>query len=142
MMKILLFTTLLFFLATCRQENKTELYLQFDNCNKLSTQVKVLNNNKQIGVVKNVQRDGGRIIAEIDLDDNIEIPKDSRVSLKEDILGTQRIDVSFNFSDSANLCQVGDTIVGQVVMEKLFNETLNADSVLKANKIDSLLHLH
>jgi hypothetical protein len=140
-MKKLALFFLLSLTAFCRQAEKSvDLYLVFDNCDKLSTQVKVLNNDSEIGVVQNVYRDGTKIVAELDLDDKIKIPIGSKFGLKEDFLGSQRIEATF--SDKADYHQTGDTVASQVISEVLIDKTMNVDSVLKANNVDSLLRLH
>ena len=139
MKKIVLFL-LLNLAVSCKEAKRSiDLYLTFDNCDRLSTQVKVLNNDSEIGFVQNVYRDGTKIIAELDLGDSIKIPRGSTFGLKEDFLGSQRIEAVFSYKTDYH--QTGDTIASQVISDVLIDKTMNVDSVLKANNVDSLLRL-
>ncbi|MBX2966553.1 MAG: hypothetical protein KF845_10435 [Cyclobacteriaceae bacterium] len=140
MKKTVLFL-LLSLAVSCKETKKSvDLYLVFDNCDRLSAQVKVLNNDSEIGFVRNVHWGGTKIVAELELNDKIKIPIGSTFGLKEDFLGSQRIEATF--SDKTDYYQTGDTVASQVISEVLIDKTMNVDSVLKANNVDSLLRLY
>ena len=93
-------------------------YVAFDDVSGLSPSSPVYANGYRVGVVKSLNYDynpQGKIVAELDLNKNMRIPRGSRAELASDLLGNIKINLVLS-EDPINMIGHGDTIPGEMEM--------------------------
>ncbi len=96
----------------------TTYYVAFDDVSGLSASSPVYANGYRVGVVSSLSYDynpQGKIVAELDLNENMRVPKGSHAELASDLLGNIKINLVLS-QDPINMLNAGDTIAGN--MEK------------------------
>lgn len=95
-----LLTFLLCLLTSCSQ-NGESLILKFESVDGLGAEAEVVTNGFKIGQVRQLTLGSDQsVLVEIELNPDIEIPKDSKFVLSNaDLLGTKEIDVEFGQSN-------------------------------------------
>ena len=89
-------------------------YVAFDDVSGLSASSPVYANGYRVGVVKSLNYDynpQGKIIAELDLNKNMRVPRGSHAELASDLLGNIKINLILG-EDPLNIISLGDTIGG------------------------------
>lgn len=90
-------------------------YADFEDITGLSVSTPIYANGFRIGVVKDIRYDFSSkndIVAEISLDKNFRMPKDSKAFLEASILGGSKVRLDIGVSN--DYCQPGDTIFGGI----------------------------
>lgn len=117
-------------------------YVAFNDVSGLSASSPVYANGYRVGVVKAMNYDynpQGKIIAELDLDKNIRVPRGSHAELASDLLGNIKINIVFS-DDPIHMISVGDTIPGELdagMMSKVGNMLPAVEKMLP--KLDSIM---
>jgi len=92
----------------------TTYYVAFDDVSGLSASSPVYANGYRVGVVSSLSYDynpQGKIVAELDLNENMRVPKGSHAELASDLLGNIKINLVLS-QDPINILNAGDTIAG------------------------------
>ncbi len=92
----------------------TTYYVAFDDVSGLSASSPVYANGYRVGVVSSMSYDynpQGKIVAELDLDENMRVPRGSYAELASDLLGNIKINLILA-DDPLNMISAGDTIAG------------------------------
>jgi len=93
-------------------------YVVFDDVSGLSPSSPVYANGYRVGVVKSLNYDynpQGKIVAELDLNKNMRVPRGSHAELASDLLGNIKINLVLS-EDPINMIGHGDTIPGEMEM--------------------------
>ncbi len=93
-------------------------YVAFDDVSGLSPSSPVYANGYRVGVVKSLNYDynpQGKIVAELDLNKNMRVPRGSHAELASDLLGNIKINLVLS-EDPINMISHGDTIPGEMEM--------------------------
>lgn len=93
-------------------------YVAFDDVSGLSPSSPVYANGYRVGVVKSLNYDynpQGKIVAELDLNKNMRVPRGSHAELASDLLGNIKINLVLS-EDPINMIGRGDTIPGEMEM--------------------------
>lgn len=93
-------------------------YVAFDDVSGLSPSSPVYANGYRVGVVKSLNYDynpQGKIVAELDLNKNMRVPRGSHAELASDLLGNIKINLVLS-EDPINMIGHGDTIPGEMEM--------------------------
>lgn len=120
----------------------TSYYVAFNDVSGLSSSSPVYANGYRVGVVKTMNYDynpQGKIIAELDLDKNMRVPRGSHAELASDLLGNIKINIVFS-DDPIHMISVGDTIPGELeagMMNKVGKMLPAIEKMLP--KLDSIL---
>ena len=91
-------------------------YVAFDDVSGLSPSSPVYANGYRVGVVKSLNYDynpQGKIVAELDLNKNMRVPRGSHAELASDLLGNIKINLVLS-EDPINMIGHGDTIPGEM----------------------------
>lgn len=89
-------------------------YVAFDDVSGLSASSPVYANGYRVGVVSSLNYDftpEGKIVAELDLNQNMRVPRGSHAELASDLLGNIKINLILA-DDPINMISNGDTIAG------------------------------
>jgi len=89
-------------------------YVAFDDVSGLSASSPVYANGYRVGVVSSLNYDftpEGKIVAELDLNQNMRVPRGSHAELASDLLGNIKINLILA-DDPINMISTGDTIAG------------------------------
>ncbi len=89
-------------------------YVAFDDVSGLSSSSPVYANGYRVGVVSSLDYDytpQGKIVAKLDLNKNMRVPKGSHAELASDLLGNIKINLVLS-NDPLNILNAGDTIIG------------------------------
>ena len=117
-------------------------YVAFDDVSGLSASSPVYANGYRVGVVKSLNYDynpQGKIIAELDLNKNMRVPRGSHAELASDLLGNIKINLILG-EDPLNIISLGDTIGGDQekgVMSKVGDMIPVVEKMLP--KLDSIM---
>ena len=117
-------------------------YVAFDDVSGLSASSPVYANGYRVGVVKSLNYDynpQGKIIAELDLNKNMRVPRGSHAELASDLLGNIKINLILG-EDPLNIISLGDTISGDQekgVMSKVGDMIPVVEKMLP--KLDSIM---
>lgn len=117
-------------------------YVAFNDVSGLSPSSPVYANGYRVGVVKTMNYDynpQGKIIAELDLDKNMRVPRGSHAELASDLLGNIKINIVFS-DDPIHMISVGDTIPGELdsgMMSKVGKMLPAVEKMLP--KLDSIM---
>ena len=94
----------------------TSYYVEFTDINGLTTSSPVFASGYKIGIVRGIEynhANPGHVVVEVELDDDMRIPKESKGELVTDMLGTVKMNLKLNLG-----CQeyyaTGDTLTGYV----------------------------
>ena len=94
----------------------TSYYVEFTDINGLTTSSPVFASGYKIGIVRGIEynhTNPGHVVVEVELDDDMRIPKESKGELVTDMLGTVKMNLKLNLG-----CQeyyaTGDTLPGYV----------------------------
>ena len=93
-------------------------YVAFDDVSGLSPSSPVYANGYRVGVVKSLNYDynpQGKIVAELDLNKNMRVPRGSHAELASDLLGNIKINLVLS-EDPINMIGHDDTIPGEMEM--------------------------
>ena len=93
-------------------------YVAFDDVSGLSPSSPVYANGYRVGVVKSLNYDynpQGKIVAELDLNKNMRVPRGSHAELASDLLGNIKINLVLS-EDPINMIGHGETIPGEMEM--------------------------
>jgi phospholipid/cholesterol/gamma-HCH transport system substrate-binding protein len=93
-------------------------YVAFDDVSGLSPSSPVYANGYRVGVVRSLNYDynpQGKIVAELDLNKNMRVPRGSHAELASDLLGNIKINLVLS-EDPINMIGHGDTIPGEMEM--------------------------
>ena len=96
--------------------NDNTYYIKFDNVSGLSASSPVYARGYRVGVVKDIVYDyekASDIVAVIDLDKRMNLPRGTQAELESDMLGNIKINLTFP-QDLSVMMAVGDTIFGSV----------------------------
>ncbi len=117
-------------------------YAAFDDVSGLSASSPVYANGYRVGVVRSLNYDynpQGKIIAELDLNKNMRVPRGSHAELASDLLGNIKINLILG-EDPVNFISLGDTISGDQekgVMTKVGDMIPLIENMLP--KLDSIM---
>ena len=117
-------------------------YAAFDDVSGLSASSPVYANGYRVGVVKSLNYDynpQGKIVAELDLNKNMRLPRGSHAELASDLLGNIKINLILG-EDPVNYISLGDTISGDQekgVMSKVGDMIPLIENMLP--KLDSIM---
>lgn len=145
-MKNTIYLIIVLFLFSCNSENKN-LIITFDNANGLIEGNPVVINDYQVGQVTKIKLSSDyKIIAEIELNDTIRLPKDSEFTIGSKDLFTKAIIVTPGKSKYYLL--TSDKIIGQqaqsikldTIIDAITKEINNSKPVKNQDSIISELH--
>lgn len=117
-------------------------YVKFQNINGLTKSSPVFADGFRVGIVRDLYYDysnPGKVIAEIDVDPDLRIPKGSTAELTVEMLGGVKMNLLLS-NNPREKYQVGDTIPGDLnngMMEKVANMMPQLEKMLP--KLDSIL---
>ena len=89
-------------------------YVEFEDINGLSTSSPVFANGFKIGIVRHISYDYkklGHVIVEVEVDDDMRVPKGSTGELITEMLGTVKMNMKLNM-ETSDMYEPGDTIPG------------------------------
>ena len=118
-------------------------YVQFQDINGLTKSSPVFADGYQVGIVRNIIYDytkPGKVVAEIDVDPDLRIPKGSSAELTAEMLGGVKMTLLLA-NNPRERYQIGDTIPGALnngLMGKAANMIPQIEQMLP--KLDSILH--
>ena len=117
-------------------------YVKFQNVNGLAKSSPVFADGYRVGIVRELYynyNDPGNVVAEIDVDTDLRIPKGSSAELAAEMLGGVRMNLLLA-NNPRERYEIGDTIPGHLnngMMEKVGNMVPQIESMLP--KLDSIL---
>ena len=95
-------------------ESSRSYYVNFTNINGLPTSSPVFANGYKVGIVRDIQynyKELGSVTVEVELDEEMRIPKGSKGELVTEMLGTVKMNLILNLENQSYL-QPGDTLDG------------------------------
>ena len=117
-------------------------YVAFDDVSGLSPSSPVYANGYRVGVVKTLNYDynpQSKIVAELDLNKNMRVPRGSHAELASDLLGNIKINLVLS-DDPINMLGRGDTIPGEMEMGMMTKVTKMLPAVERLiPKLDSIM---
>ena len=117
-------------------------YVAFDDVSGLSSSSPVYANGYRVGVVKALNYDytpQGKIVAELDLNKNMRVPRGSHAELASDLLGNIKINLVLS-DDPINMIGIGDTIPGEMEMGMMTKVTKMLPAIERMMpKLDSIM---
>ncbi len=117
-------------------------YVAFDDVSGLSPSSPVYANGYRVGVVKTLNYDynpQGKIVAELDLNKNMRVPRGSHAELASDLLGNIKINLVLS-DDPINMLGRGDTIPGEMEMGMMTKVTKMLPAIERMMpKLDSIM---
>ena len=118
-------------------------YVEYTNINGLTVSSPVFASGYKIGSVRDIQynhANPGHVVVEVELDNNMKIPTNSRGELVTEMLGTVKMNLILNL-ESKEYYQPGDTLPG-IVNNGLMGvaEAIMPKVELLMPKMDSILH--
>jgi phospholipid/cholesterol/gamma-HCH transport system substrate-binding protein len=112
------------FMLSCSNNNRN-LYLLFDNVDGLDTESELTVKGLKIGKVKKMEVFNNKILVSIELEKDIQIPKDSKFVIQtENYLGEKELTVDYNYNSKINY-SFKDTIMGQIDETPMAIPTMN-----------------
>lgn len=124
-------------------KSESYYYVDYTQVNGLALSSPVYTNGFKVGLVRDIQynfNNPGHIIVGIEMDDNIKIPQGSKAELVTEMLGTVKMNLIMNYSESKTVVP-GDTIEGYAnngIMAKAEEELLPQMEKMMP-KLDSIL---
>ena len=94
----------------------TYYYVEYTDINGLAISSPVFASGYKIGLVRDIEynhANPGHVVVEVELDDNMQIPKGSTGELVTEMLGTVKMNLKLNLQNK-EYCQPGDTLPGIV----------------------------
>ncbi len=118
-------------------------YVEYTDINGLATSSPVFASGYKIGLVRDIQynhANPGHVVVEVEMDQDMRIPKGSRGELVSDMLGTVKMNLILNLQSKENY-QPGDTLPG-IVNNGLMGvaEAMMPKVEQLMPKMDSILH--
>ena len=117
-------------------------YVAFDDVSGLSPSSPVYANGYRVGVVKALNYDynpQSKIVAELDLNKNMRVPRGSHAELASDLLGNIKINLVLS-DDPINMLGLGDTIPGEMEMGMMTKVTKMLPAIERMMpKLDSII---
>ena len=117
-------------------------YVAFDDVSGLSPSSPVYANGYRVGVVKALNYDynpQSKIVAELDLNKNMRVPRGSHAELASDLLGNIKINLVLS-DDPINMLGLGDTIPGEMEMGMMTKVTKMLPAIERMMpKLDSIM---
>jgi phospholipid/cholesterol/gamma-HCH transport system substrate-binding protein len=118
-------------------------YVEYTDINGLATSSPVFASGYKIGLVRDIQynhANPGHVVVEVEMDQDMRIPKGSRGELVSDMLGTVKMNLILNLQNKENY-QPGDTLPG-IVNNGLMGvaEAMMPKVEQLMPKMDSILH--
>ena len=117
-------------------------YVAFDDVSGLSPSSPVYANGYRVGVVKTLNYDynpQSKIVAELDLNKNMRVPRGSHAELASDLLGNIKINLVLS-DDPINMLGLGDTIPGEMEMGMMTKVTKMLPAIERMMpKLDSIM---
>ena len=117
-------------------------YVAFDDVSGLSPSSPVYANGYRVGVVKTLNYDynpQSKIVAELDLNKNMRVPRGSHAELASDLLGNIKINLVLS-KDPINMLGRGDTIPGEMEMGMMTKVTKMLPAIERMMpKLDSIM---
>lgn len=117
-------------------------YVAFDDVSGLSPSSPVYANGYRVGVVKTLNYDynpQSKIVAELDLNKDMRVPRGSHAELASDLLGNIKINLVLS-DDPINMLGRGDTIPGEMEMGMMTKVTKMLPAVERMlPKLDSIM---
>ncbi len=117
-------------------------YVAFDDVSGLSPSSPVYANGYRVGVVKTLNYDynpQSKIVAELDLNKDMRVPRGSRAELASDLLGNIKINLVLS-EDPIHMLGLGDTIPGEMEMGMMTKVTKMLPAVERMlPKLDSIM---
>lgn len=92
----------------------TYYYVEFTDINGLALSSPVFASGYKVGLVRDIQynhANPGHVVVEVEMDDNMRVPKGSTGELVSEMLGTVKMNLKLNLQ-SKEYCQMGDTLPG------------------------------
>lgn len=117
-------------------------YVKFKNINGLTKSSPVFADGYRVGIVSGLHYDysqPGNVVAEIDIDPKLRIPKGSTAELETDLMGAMKLSILLA-NNPRERCEAGDTIVGKInngAMGAVAEMVPNIEKMLP--KLDSIL---
>ena len=139
---VVLFYGLQFLKGLTIFSNDDSYYVTFSDVSGLSSSSPVYANGYKVGVVKNIVYDynpGGKIVAEMALDNDMRVPVGSRAEIASDLLGNIKVNLVLG-QDPLHMLAIGDTIPGaeeQGMMSKFAAMMPAIESIIP--KLDSIM---
>lgn len=140
-MKHTIYIALLLLLACSKPENK--IYVVADNAHGLHTGNPVEINGFKIGYVTkmSIRNTDYKIVAEVKLDEGVEIPGGSNFQIASTFMGQSIIDIRPAKNATKSTINVGDTVIAteqpplriDSLIEPLINKLIKADSIFRLN---------
>lgn len=118
-------------------------YVEFTNVNALTVSSPVFASGYKVGLVRDIQynhANPGHVVVEVEMDEEMQIPKGSTGELVAEMLGTVKMNLILNLSNK-EYCQPGDTLSGVVnngLMGVAENFMPKVEQMMP--KLDSILH--
>ena len=124
-------------------KSSTSYYVEYTDINGLATSSPVFASGYKVGLVRDIQynhANPGHVVVEVEMDQDMRVPKGSRGELVTDMLGTVKMNLILNLQ-SKEYYQPGDTISG-IVNNGLMGvaETVMPKVQQLIPKMDSILH--
>ena len=117
-------------------------YVAFDDVSGQSPSSPVYANGYRVGVVKTLNYDynpQSKIVAELDLNKNMRVPRGSHAELASDLLGNIKINLVLS-DDPINMLGLGDTIPGEMEMGMMTKVTKMLPAIERMMpKLDSIM---
>lgn len=138
---IVLFFGLQFLKGLSLYSDDATYYAKFDNISGLSANSAIYADGYKIGVVKEIvfgYGDGSKIVAILDVDKRMRIPKGSRVAIESDMLGNLKLNLVAG-ENRTELLEPGDTIDGSAtkgVLDKVGQLMPSLEKIVP--KLDSI----
>jgi ABC-type transporter Mla subunit MlaD len=124
-MRHLISVSILVLIFTSCAKPKIKLAILFDRVDGLATGASVENKGLKIGEVKQMNFVDKYILVEIELNNKVQVPVDSKFTVKNSILGSSKIDIEF--SGKTTYLSSPDTVKG-VYAQKAFMDDIISDS--------------
>ena len=122
--------------------SNTVYYVAFDDVSGLSPSSPVYANGYRVGVVKTLNYDynpQSKIVAELDLNKNMRVPRGSHAELASDLLGNIKINLVLS-EDPIHMLGWGDTIPGEMEMGMMTKVTKMLPAIERMMpKLDSIM---
>ena len=140
---VMLFLGINYLKGVCMFHASTYYYVEYTDINGLANSSPVFASGYKVGLVRDIQynhANPGHVVVEVEMDQDMRVPKGSRGELVTDMLGTVKMNLKLNLQ-SKEYYQPGDTISG-IVNNGLMGvaETVMPKVQQLIPKMDSILH--
>ncbi|MFT3980805.1 MAG: MlaD family protein [Ferruginibacter sp.] len=134
-LKRLLFIIVLLQSLTGCFRKKDRLFIVFDRVDGLVEGSAVFNRGLTIGTVQKMDLWKNKVLVEIELDNNVKIPAQSGVTIKQSVLNPSIIDIEYY--DTTAFLSNKDTLTGNFIKQGLMDNLLS-DSAKRKNIEDAI----